>query len=323
MNLKYNKILNKLKNKKVIIYGAGKFFRNLDFDFSQLNIVGIVDKKFLTEEVGQTLNGFPIIPYQYFNHDEANFILIALEKPKEAYDELKQFIPKKKLVSFVAIPPTNYLNKFLNKFKNKNNVFVLVKKDGRRVFNPKIKNLTVKMYGENNYIEIHEPFIITKKVLISCSSNSKIKIGSCNYYKEAEILVGSNNELYIGKNTTAGRISIIQRGSKNTKITIGDDCMLSYNVIIRTEDAHTIYDCKTMKVLNKPQDVNIGNHVWIVANTTILKGSSIPSNCIVGTYSLVNKIFEQPNCLIAGIPAKIIKHNINWDRRRTFDYKQD
>lgn len=33
MNLEYIKILNKLKNKKVIIYGAGKFFRNLDFDF--------------------------------------------------------------------------------------------------------------------------------------------------------------------------------------------------------------------------------------------------------------------------------------------------
>lgn len=46
MNLEYNKILNKLRNKKVIVYGAGKFFSNLDFDFSQLNIIGIADKKF-------------------------------------------------------------------------------------------------------------------------------------------------------------------------------------------------------------------------------------------------------------------------------------
>lgn len=287
MNLEYNKILNKLKNKRVIIYGAGKFFRNLDFDFSQLNIVGIVDKKFTIEERGNSFHGLTIIPYQYLNHNDADFILLALENPKEAYTKLKQFIPPKKLISFVKIPSTNYFIKFLNKFKNKNNIFVLIKKDGKRVFNPKIKNLTVKMYGKNNYIEIHEPFVVTKKVLISCYSNSKIVIETCNRYKEAEILVGSENELYIGRNTTAGKVSILLRNSKNTKMTIGYDCMLSYNVIIRTEDAHT----------------------------TILKGSYIPSNCIVGTYSLVNKKFTEESCIIAGIPAKVVKQGINWDRQ--------
>lgn len=320
MNLEYIKILNKLKNKKVIIYGAGKFFRNLDFDFSQLNIVGIVDKKFSIEDMKQNINGFPIIPYQYLNHNDADFILLVLEKPKEAYTELKQFIPKKKLISLVKIPATNYLTKFLNKFKKKNNVYVLVRKDGKRILNPKIKNLTLRMYGENNYIEIFEPFIITKKVLISCYSNSKITIAPCNHYKEAEILVGSKNELSIGRNTTVERISIIQRGSENTKITIGDDCMLSYNVIIRTQDAHTIYDCKTMQALNKPQDVNIGNHVWIATNATVLKGSNIPANCIIGTYSLVNKKFEKENCIIAGIPAEVIKQGVNWDRRSIRKY---
>ena len=314
MNLEYNKILNKLRNKKVIVYGAGKFFSNLDFDFSQLNIIGIADKKF-KNSLGQVFHGFPVIPYDYLNHLDADFILIALEKPKEAYMELKQFIPPKKLISFVKIPSTNYFIKFLNKFKNKNNIFVLIKKDGKRVFNPKIKNLTVKMYGKNNYIEIHEPFVVTKKVLISCYSNSKIVIETCNRYKEAEILVGSENELYIGRNTTAGKVSILLRNSKNTKMTIGYDCMLSYNVIIRTEDAHTIYDCSTKQILNPPQDVNIGNHVWVAANTTILKGSYIPSNCIVGTYSLVNKKFTEESCIIAGIPAKVVKQGINWDRQ--------
>lgn len=317
MNLEYNKILNKLKNKRVIIYGAGKFFRNLDFDFSQLNIVGIVDKKFTIEERGNSFHGLTIIPYQYLNHNDADFILLALENPKEAYTKLKQFIPKTKLISFVKIPLTNYLTKFLNKLKKKNNVFVLVKNNGKRIPNPKIKNLTVRMYGENNYIEIHEPFLITKKVLISCYSNSKITIAPCNSYKEAEILAGSNNELSIGRNTTAGKVSILLRNSENTKITIGNDCMLSYNVIIRTEDAHTIYDCKTKKVLNTPQDVIIGNHVWIAANSTVLKGSNIPDNSIIGTYSLVNKQFEQENCIITGIPAKVVKQGVNWDRRST------
>lgn len=194
MNSEYNKILKKLKGKKVIIYGAGKFFCNLDFDFSQINIIGLVDKKFKPKEKGKLYQGIPIIPFQYFDHNEADFILLALEKPKEVYNELKQFIPKKKIISFTKIKFQNYyLTKMLNFLKKKNNKLVLIKKDGKKVFNPRIKNLTVRMYGDNNYIEIHEPFIITKKVLISCYSNSKVIIERCNHYKEAEILVGSNN----------------------------------------------------------------------------------------------------------------------------------
>ncbi len=318
MKLEYNRILNKLKNKKVIVYGAGKYFSSLDFDFSQLNVVGLVDIKFRLEQKGKLYHGLPIIPYQCFNHNDADFILLALEYPEEVYTALKQFVPTKKIISFVKIPTNNYLTKLISKFKKKNNVFVFIKKDGKIVQNPKIKNLTVRMYGENNYIEIHEPFTITKNVLISCGSNSKIRIGAGNNYKKAEILVGSNNEVSIGSRTTAGGVSIVLKSSNNTKINIGDDCMLSYNVIIRTEDAHVIYDCKTMQVLNKPQDVNIGNHVWIAAKTTVLKGTNIPDNCIIGTYSLLNKRFEEENCMIAGMPAKVIKTGVNWDRSNTY-----
>lgn len=317
MKSEYNKIYKKLENKKVIIYGAGKFFHNLNFDFSKLNIVGIVDKKFLVEDEGQLYAGFPIIPLQYFEHNIADYILIALEKPECAVKELSKFIPNKKLISFIK--PKKEC--FFDKFKNRHNTFVLIKKDGKKVFNPRIKNLKVKMYGENNYIEIHEPFDCVKNVYISCKSNSKITIGARNRLKEAEILVGSNNELSIGKNILAGKISLIMKCSKNTKLTIGDDCMLGYNVIIRTEDGHTVYDCNTKEILNAPQDVYIGNHVWIITNTTILKGSYIADNNIIAGYSIVNQKFENKNCIIAGTPAKIIKRGVNWDRRSTGNFQ--
>ncbi len=321
MNSDYNKIYKKLENKKIIIYGAGKFFRNLDFDFSKVDVIGIVDKKFLVEEIGNEIKGFPIIPLQYLEHNMADFILIVLEEPEEAIQQLCEYIPKKKLISFVKPKKKTFFNQdFFSKFKNKHNTFVLIKKDGKKVYNPKIKNLTIKMFGENNYIEIHEPIKIKKKGYISCVSNSKVLIGANNQYKEIEILVGTNNELMIGKNTTVERAHFIMRESKNTKIAIGDDCMISYNVIVRTGDGHTIYNSKTKEVLNYPKDIYIGNHVWVIANTTILKGSNIPSNCIVSTYSLVNKPFEEENCIIAGIPAKVVKRGINWDRRRAFDY---
>lgn len=63
---------------------------------------------------------------------------------------------------------------------------------------------------------------------------------------------------------------------------------------------------------NEPQDVIIGDDVWIAQRVTLIKGAQIPSNCVVGACSLVNKKFEEEGCIIAGNPAKVIKRNIRW-----------
>ncbi|MBR4891899.1 MAG: hypothetical protein IKZ34_01820 [Alphaproteobacteria bacterium] len=47
---------------------------------------------------------------------------------------------------------------------------------------------------------------------------------------------------------------------------------------------------------------------------TILKGTKIPDNCIVGARSLVNKKFDEPNVILVGIPAVIKKRGIQWER---------
>ena len=45
------------------------------------------------------------------------------------------------------------------------------------------------------------------------------------------------------------------------------------------------------------------------------KNVKIADNSIVGWGSIVTKEFNEPNVIIAGIPAKIVKRGINWDRR--------
>ena len=65
----------------------------------------------------------------------------------------------------------------------------------------------------------------------------------------------------IGKDTTIENADLITKNSSNTQINIGDDCMISYNVKIRTNDGHTIYDNSTKEILNHAQNITIGNHV--------------------------------------------------------------
>ena len=48
-----------------------------------------------------------------------------------------------------------------------------------------------------------------------------------------------------------------------------------------------------------------------VEQSVILKGSVIPEGCVVGAMTLVNKQFEESNCLIAGNPAIIKKTGIS------------
>lgn len=94
--------------------------------------------------------------------------------------------------------------------------------------------------------------------------------------------------------------------------------MFSSAIELRTGDSHSIIDNETKKRINLAQNILIENHVWIGAHSIILKGVNIKSNTIIRTNSLVTKSIPS-NCIAAGIPAKIIKNNIDWIRERIYE----
>ena len=69
-------------------------------------------------------------------------------------------------------------------------------------------------------------------------------------------------------------------------ITLGHDVMIARNVVIYDSDFHAITD-EDGKILNKPKRVVIGDHVWIGTNATVLKGSEIGNNSIIGACEIV------------------------------------
>ncbi len=73
----------------------------------------------------------------------------------------------------------------------------------------------------------------------------------------------------------------------------------------------TIGPCSTIggrsKIYNVPE---IGNNVYIGGGSKILGDVKIGDNVVVGANSVVIKSVKK-NCVVAGIPAKIIKENIN------------
>ena len=96
----------------------------------------------------------------------------------------------------------------------------------------------------------------------------------------------------------------------NTKMSIGDDVLLGWNVNIRDSDGHNVYTNGV--AAPKEKSVVIGNHVWICSYADILKGTVIGNDCVVAYRSCVAGGKHPNNSLIAGIPGKVIKEDINW-----------
>jgi len=60
------------------------------------------------------------------------------------------------------------------------------------------------------------------------------------------------------------------------------------------------------------ESVILEPHVWIGMGVSILPGTHVGRNCIVGANSITNKEYAA-NSILAGQPAKVIKNNVNWN----------
>ena len=85
------KLNKKLKNKSVVIYGTGILFQKLkeNYDLSNLNIIGVSDRKFTEEQEGQETLGYKIIPLDKIVEYKPDYVLIATLKFLGIMDDFK------------------------------------------------------------------------------------------------------------------------------------------------------------------------------------------------------------------------------------------
>lgn len=91
----------------------------------------------------------------------------------------------------------------------------------------------------------------------------------------------------------------------HNKIRIGYNVAIAEDVILMDFDEHKIDE------LSLSKSIQIGNNVWIGIRAIILKGVNIGEGSVIAAGALVARDVP-PRCLAAGVPAKIIKENINW-----------
>ncbi len=99
-------------------------------------------------------------------------------------------------------------------------------------------------------------------------------------------------------------------------ITIGHGVVISERVVIRDSDNHAIISTENgeLKSDEKPAaaPIVIQDHVWLGMNVIVLKGVTIGEGAIVAAGSVVTKDVP-PHCLVAGVPAKVVKTEVTWN----------
>ena len=99
----------------------------------------------------------------------------------------------------------------------------------------------------------------------------------------------------IGKNTkfAYGGIGVVI----HARTEIGENCLVGQGVTIGGK-------------ANLHKAPKIGNFVYMAAGSRIIGDITIGNNVVIGVNAVVNKSVPD-NCVVAGIPAKIIKRDID------------
>ena len=187
----------------------------------------------------------------------------------------------------------------------------------------------VKCYGikRGSIVLTERPYFGMVCLGISTGSSGIWKYDNCDGIIDLSggtITFGQNINISKGFCLKAIEDSIVHIGSNfsansyftllaKKEITIGKACLLGWNVLMNDGDGHSVVSSITGDTLNSKKAIIVHDHVWISANVSILKGTHIQSNSIVGYGSTIGRKFKQTNVCIAGsYPGTIVKDNINW-----------
>lgn len=192
----------------------------------------------------------------------------------------------------------------------------------RRIRHPKSATLHVKHYSlinidrsatiemaENSHLVINDIELKRSRidpVTLYMYPHSMISIGgghSVNIFEGACIIVFNNALLEIGEHTRIRRCTI----QCAEHIRIGKNSSIADGVLIQDTNFHSTTNSDG-SFTDVSKEIIIGDHVWVCPRAIILRGVIVGDGAIIAAGSVVTKDVPA-NCMVAGVPARIIKTN--------------
>lgn len=182
-------------------------------------------------------------------------------------------------------------------------ISILIRKSIR--FLDKCRNKIVIAYLRLKYPNCKITFssYIESGCKIKCTANSTLKINN-TYISQGTYIVADHggyieiNDAFIGRNCV-----IVAR----QKITVASNCLIAEMVVIRDQN-HNFgkSDYKIAEQGFSTSAIEIRENVWLAAKSTIIAGSVIGENTVVGANAVVCNAID-PNSVYLGVPAKKVR----------------
>ena len=210
----------------------------------------------------------------------------------------------------LGLPKTIYINFKYFKFKDAIKLPIFVSKRVRlsklqgKITVPVKTGMIQIGFGDIGIFDKYKSKSILKlsnNSLITFNGRAKIGLGS---------KICSSGNLIFGDNFS---ISAETEIICNKKIEFGNDCLLSWDILVMDSDQHSI---KTIdgRIVNEDQEISIGNNVWVGCRSTILKGTVIKDNNVIASNTTLCGKHDFINSVIGGTPNKVLKSNIYWEK---------
>jgi len=165
----------------------------------------------------------------------------------------------------------------------------------------KLKKAILNFLGYNIKLRIGRNVRIDNFVKIKLCKNSKLFIGD-NVYIGRLCFIGvyNNAELYLGKGVHLSQGVII---SCHESIKIRRNSIIGYYSFLGDGD-HSKPVFKFSKINSKP--IEIEENVWLATRVTVLKGTKIGKNSIIGAGTVIaNRIIPENSTCINQLNLKV------------------
>jgi acetyltransferase-like isoleucine patch superfamily enzyme len=141
-------------------------------------------------------------------------------------------------------------------------------------------------------------------VTFEIGKDAVVRLGRWSWIGHGTKIRAHEGEVSIGAKSVLGQectISAFQR------ISIGRECILADRVMLIDFDHGVVEVERPIREQGiYKRDVRIGNNAWIGYGACFLRGVEVGDNCVVGTYSVVNKDVPD-NAVVAGVPARLVR----------------
>lgn len=191
------------------------------------------------------------------------------------------------------------------------------KGNGNRLVAPRalLKHVRIRFQGSGNTVRIGDYSQLKNVEVYIHGNNNVVQIGGwCHLLGTEFCAEDDGNRISIGSGTKIlGKTHFA--AIESTALTVGENCLFSSDVHFRTGDSHAVLDMAGRRI-NPSRDITLGDHVWVGTKTTFLKGAQVGRDSIVGACAVVTGAHPETNCVLAGVPAKVVKRDVNWDVNR-------